>query len=151
MLVALARERLGDRHVTADNISRQIDRPLVAHHLAVYADTEGSVRRSGRGTYPSWPTMLVLGMLTLIAGLAMVLGHNVWSGSALPIIVTIVGWITLIRSVVLLFVPPQALDRTFQAIRFEEFYYVFLAIPLMLGLYLTYAAFTAPAAGVGGR
>jgi hypothetical protein len=42
--------------------------------------------------------MFVLGAITLVAGLAMVLAHNIWSGGALVVIVTLVGWITLIKS-----------------------------------------------------
>ncbi len=38
------------------------------------------------------PSMIfVLGAITLIAGLAMVLTHNIWSGGALVVIVTLVG------------------------------------------------------------
>src|ERR1035438_10229301 len=39
--------------------------------------------------------MFVLGAITLVAGLAMVLAHNIWSGGALAVIVTLVGWMTL--------------------------------------------------------
>jgi putative exporter of polyketide antibiotics len=54
------------------------------------------------------PSMIfVLGAITLIAGLAMVLTHNIWSGGALAVIVTLVGWITLIKSLSFLFLPPQ--------------------------------------------
>ena len=42
--------------------------------------------------------MLILGVITLAAGLAMVLAHNIWSGGALVVVVTIVGWISLIRA-----------------------------------------------------
>jgi len=42
--------------------------------------------------------MLILGVITLAAGLAMVLAHNIWSGRALTVIVTLVGWITLVKS-----------------------------------------------------
>jgi hypothetical protein len=42
--------------------------------------------------------MLILGVITLAAGLAMVLAHTIWSGGALVVIVTIVGWITLLKS-----------------------------------------------------
>jgi hypothetical protein len=42
--------------------------------------------------------MLVLGAIMLLAGLAMVLTHNIWSGGALAVIVTLVGWMTLIKS-----------------------------------------------------
>jgi len=41
--------------------------------------------------------LFLAGVIAVIAGLAMVLGHNVWSGGALPVIVTLVGWSTLIR------------------------------------------------------
>ena len=51
--------------------------------------------------------MLILGVITLAAGLAMVLAHNIWSGGALVVIVTIVGWITLLKSLLLLFLPPE--------------------------------------------
>jgi putative exporter of polyketide antibiotics len=38
------------------------------------------------------PSMIfILGLITLAAGLAMVLAHNLWSGGALVVIVTIVG------------------------------------------------------------
>ena len=49
--------------------------------------------------------MFVLGAITLIAGLAMVLMHNIWSGGALVVIVTLVGWMTLIKSLSFLFLP----------------------------------------------
>ena len=38
------------------------------------------------------PVMLVYAIISLAAGLAMILGHNVWSGGALPVVVTLVGW-----------------------------------------------------------
>ena len=51
--------------------------------------------------------MFVLGAITLIAGLAMVLMHNTWSGGALVVIVTLVGWMTLIKSLSFLFLSPE--------------------------------------------
>ncbi len=41
------------------------------------------------------PLLLIIGMALLVAGLAMTLSHNVWSGGALPVIVTLIGWIIL--------------------------------------------------------
>jgi putative exporter of polyketide antibiotics len=47
------------------------------------------------------PSMVfVLGVVMLAAGLAMVLAHNIWSGGALVVVVTLVGWMTLIKSLV---------------------------------------------------
>ena len=42
--------------------------------------------------------MFILGIITLAAGLAMVLAHNIWSGGALVVIVTLIGWITCSRA-----------------------------------------------------
>jgi hypothetical protein len=71
----------------------------------------------------------------------MVLAHNVWSGGALPIVVTTVGWIFLIRGVLILVLPADALARLFEVVRFGELYYLYVTIPLVLGLYLTWAGF----------
>ncbi len=54
------------------------------------------------------PVMLVYAIISLAAGLAMVLGHNVWSGGALPVVVTLVGWLILAKGLMLLFVTPEA-------------------------------------------
>ena len=51
------------------------------------------------------PVLLMLGVITLIGGLAMVLCHNIWSGGALPIVVTLFGWSILIGGLLLLFLP----------------------------------------------
>jgi hypothetical protein len=87
------------------------------------------------------PLLLIAGIIALIAGLAMVVGHNIWSGGALPVIVTLVGWITLIRGLLVLFLPPEAGVGLFVGLHYEQFFYLYLAIPLVLGVYLTYCGF----------
>jgi uncharacterized membrane protein len=87
------------------------------------------------------PLLLLLGLLALAAGLAMVLSHNVWSGGALPAVVTLIGWIILVRGAVLLLLSPDAVARLFDAFRFADLFYLYAAIALLLGLYLTWAGF----------
>src|ERR1700687_2465627 len=41
------------------------------------------------------PLLFFASIVALVAGLAIVLAHNVWSGGALPVVVTFVGWISL--------------------------------------------------------
>ena len=79
----------------------------------------------------------------LAAGLAMILGHNVWSGGALPVVITLVGWLIAIRGAGLLALSPDATMKLFGALRYEEFFYVYMAATLILGAYLTYAGFSA--------
>ena len=49
------------------------------------------------------PELFLCGVIATVAGLAIVLGHNVWSGGALPVVVTLSGWLALLKGVSLLF------------------------------------------------
>ena len=90
------------------------------------------------------PVMLVYAIISLAVGLAMILGHNVWSGGALPVVVTLVGWLILAKGLMLLIVTPEALKQLFDRMQYGEHYYLYLTPSLVIGLYLTWAGFTAP-------
>jgi vacuolar-type H+-ATPase subunit I/STV1 len=72
------------------------------------------------------PSMtLILGVIMLAAGLAMVLAHNIWSGGALVVVVTLVGWMALIKSLFFLFLPHEMETRLFlQQLHYQQFFYV---------------------------
>jgi 1,4-dihydroxy-2-naphthoate octaprenyltransferase len=89
------------------------------------------------------PAMVIFAIIALASGLAIVLAHNIWSGGVLPILVTLIGWVMVIRGVLFLFLPPEATLHILAAMQFEQFFYVYLGIPFVLGIYLTYLAFTA--------
>ena len=89
------------------------------------------------------PVLFLAGIIALLAGLAMVLGHNVWSGGALPVVVTLVGWVTLIRGLFVLFLSPGAEVRLFAGLRYGQLFYLYCGIGLVLGVYLTYGGFKA--------
>jgi hypothetical protein len=91
-----------------------------------------------------WPIMLVYAIISLATGLAMILGHNVWSGGALPVVVTLVGWLILAKGLLLLFLTPEALTRNFGRMQYGEHMYLYFAPALVIGIYLTWAGFTAP-------
>jgi hypothetical protein len=92
------------------------------------------------------PALLILGMLGTAAGLAVVLGHQVWSGGVLPVLVTAIGWIVLIRGTILLFLSQHATTRLADWFHFEDFFYLYLGFAAVLGLYLTVHGFSAAAA-----
>jgi hypothetical protein len=93
------------------------------------------------------PLMFFAGVFTLIGGLAMVLAHNYWSGGALPVVVTIIGWLTAIKGALILFMSPtQAPGFFLGAFSYEQHYYGFSVFSILVGVYLTYAGFTAKAA-----
>jgi len=90
------------------------------------------------------PVMLVYALVSLAAGLAMILGHNVWSGETLPVVVTLVGWLILAKGLVLFFATPEALTRLLEGMQYGEHYSLYVAPSLVIGLYLTWAGFKRP-------
>ena len=86
--------------------------------------------------------VFVLGLVALVAGLAMVLAHNVWSGGVLPVVVTVIGWLALFKGLLFICMPAGKLaDLYLNCLSFERFFYLYGAFMLLLGIYMTYAAF----------
>jgi hypothetical protein len=109
--------------------------------LAMLIRKQAAVDDVLRALLHNAPVLFALGVITVIAGLAMVLGHNVWSGGALPVVVTLVGWIALIKGSLLIFLSPEQESSLFlDTLRLEQLFYLYLGGTLLLGIYLTYAA-----------
>lgn len=89
---------------------------------------------------------LIWGLLAVAAGLAVVIGHNVWRGGLLPIVVTLVGWLMLLKGLALAVMPSTAWTQALQTLHFEADFYAWVAAPLALGVYLTLAGFLHPPA-----
>ena len=98
-----------------------------------------------QSTVANGPIMLVYALVSVAAGLAMVLGHNVWSGGTLPVVVTLVGWLILVKGLLLFFATPEALTQLLEQMQYGEHYSFYVAPSLVFGLYLTWAGFTASA------
>jgi len=108
---------------------------LMAHKQSAIATVNALIRNP--------PLLLFVEVLGLAAGLAMVLGHNIWSGGALPVVITLLGWLIAIRGAVLLSVSQDATIKFFEAVRYEELFYVYMGATLVLALFLTFASFSA--------
>jgi hypothetical protein len=89
------------------------------------------------------PLLFYASSLAMVGGLAIVLGHNVWSGGALPVLVTLVGWISLIKGLIFMVLAPATSVAYYGSLRYAQFFYLYMSITLVFGLYLTYASFRA--------
>lgn len=87
--------------------------------------------------------LLFANAIGLAAGIAVVIGHNVWSGGALPVVVTLIGWFMLIRGAALLTISAETTARLLDLLQYERRFYIYMGVALLLGLYLTYAGFSA--------
>ncbi len=108
---------------------------LMAHKRSTVESIKALIRNP--------PLLLLVEVIALIAGLAMVLGHNLWSGGALAVVVTLIGWLVTIRGVALLVLPENVKLKLFEALRYEERFFIYMGVVLVLGIYLTFAAFSA--------
>ncbi len=85
--------------------------------------------------------IILSGVIALAVGVAVVLGHNVWSGGVLPVVVTLVGWTAAIKGAWLLATPSAMLRKMYAAMHYERFFVVYMAGTLALGAYLVWAGF----------
>jgi len=91
--------------------------------------------------------MMIVGIFTVIAGLAMILAHNVWSGGAQPVVVTLVGWGALIKGLMFLLLPSgMDTEMMLSWLRDPVLFYVCLAPSFLIGIYLVYEGFRPRAA-----
>jgi hypothetical protein len=88
------------------------------------------------------PVLFIAGIFALTAGLAMVLGHNIWSGGTLPVVVTLAGWSALLKGLLLLFLSPErAAEFFWGTLHYAQMFYLYAFVSFVLGAYLTYAGF----------
>lgn len=94
------------------------------------------------GSMDSDGAVVMTGALSLIIGVLSVLAHNIWSGPAYVIVVTIFGWLALLKGFVRMAWPGHTrkmLDDIMQGGGAN----VLLVIALIVGVYLVYSGFVA--------
>lgn len=91
----------------------------------------------------SGPVLLLYAIISLAMGVAMVVGHNVWTAGALAVVVTLVGWLVLVKGVALLLISPASLSAMMDQMHYAQHDWRYLAPATVLGLYLAWAGFTA--------
>ncbi len=87
--------------------------------------------------------MWAVGLFTLLVGIATVVTHNRWSGGALPVIVTLYGWIVLIKGLMFVWLHAAAEQTFYNALNFGQYFYFYFIVSLAIGAYLTYGGFKA--------
>ena len=81
------------------------------------------------------PLMYMVGVILLVAGLAMVVAHNIWSGGALPVV-------TMIKGLLFLILTTTADTALYlNILHYREYFYGFAAFSLAVGVFLTYGGF----------
>ena len=82
------------------------------------------------------------GVVALLMGLAVVLVHNIWNQGAVAFIVTLIGWLAVLKGVFILLMPDDGFSRWVRMIKMEAFAIPYGIVLLILGIYLAHAGFT---------
>jgi hypothetical protein len=86
--------------------------------------------------------MFVVGIITVLGGLALVLVHNRWQGSGHVVVVSILAWITLLKGLLLLFITPANAPAFYLgALHYPRLFYVYASVSAIIGMYLCYGGF----------
>jgi hypothetical protein len=131
------------REVTMSPLTRYLSRFLGVFLLvtAVSEWTQPGLLTVVAPAMVDQPALLwVSGMLTFVAGLAIVLGHNVWRDPA-GAVVSLLGWIMTIKGAALLLVPAAGWTALLGAMHYPSHPAIYTIIPAIAGAYLTYAGF----------
>jgi len=113
--------------------------------LAMVANRDGTIAALN-ALFANPGMIFITGIFTLFLGLAVVVSHNRWSGGVVAVIVTLYGWIAIVKGLLFLW-PSLPLQATlYQAMQFPQHYYEYLGVPLVVGAYLVYAGFQPSAA-----
>lgn len=89
------------------------------------------------------PALIYLaGVLGLVGGLALVLTHNVWSLDW-RLIITLIGWATVVRAIVTIFQPQQIVSLGLKTIEHRGIFFDAAVIDLVVGLILSYFGYLA--------
>jgi hypothetical protein len=118
-------------------LSRLIGAYCILVPLAMMTHREASLA-AVQGILHSPPVMLLTGIITIGIGLAIVFGHNVWSGGFVPVLVTLVGWVSLAKGMAFLFLTPEAEGRFVEALHYREFFFGYTGLSLLIGVCLFY-------------
>jgi len=86
------------------------------------------------------PLVFLISLIVTVAGLALVLSHNVWETSWV-VIITLIGWLVLIKGVAMLLLPHKLLERLTKRFNNRNFYIIGGIATLVIGLYLAFKGF----------
>lgn len=81
----------------------------------------------------------VIGMIALPVGLLLVLSYNYWDAGLLPLVITIVGWIILLKSVLVFVASSQQLGKIVRNVMIKRWWFGYVIVVLVVGAYLAYS------------
>lgn len=108
---------------------------VIVDLAAVLRASDVRTMLSDFSTDSAWPWMA--GAFILIAGLVVVALHQYWHGAA-AIVVSVLGWLIILRAVLLLFFPETLMSLADNMIGATGWWMAACGVAALIGVYLTY-------------
>jgi hypothetical protein len=141
MSVEFRATKPGGVHVNPDNLLGKIVRANCIILALAMMMRKQNAAATVKAIMANPPLLLFAEVISLACGLAMIVGHNIWSRGALPVVVTLLGWLMVIRGAGFA-LSPAGTAKLVEALRYEQLFYFYMGGTLVLGLYLTWAGFS---------
>lgn len=108
---------------------------------AVLAARGSTLAQTARRMIADPGAVMLVGSLRIGLGLAIMIGHDIWTGGALPIAVTLFGWALYFSGLLLLFATPERLTAIVDGMKLERNMPVYALGVGLVGLYFLGAGF----------
>ncbi len=120
-------------------IARLIGPPVALSSLIMLVDAKGSIEMA-QEFIKSRALIMVAGIAALVAGLAIVNSHNIWTGN-LAIFITLLGWIMIAAGIFRMAFPGLVRSLGERMLKSETVLRIYSLFPLLAGLWLTWAGY----------
>ena len=110
------------------------------HHLPILLMNRKSIVRIMEDFVKNAAVIYLGALLALVIGIVIVLVHNVWVWGW-PVIITILGWIAILKGIWLLLFPKMVDDFMQAYLKYEKLRIFHLIFVLLFGALLTYLGF----------
>ena len=84
--------------------------------------------------------LLITGLVATLCGLMVVLSYEGWGLGAIPVLVTILGWVVLLKGLAIVFLPQQVVNAWTRWSNLEKLAYLYAAVTIIVGLFLVLGA-----------
>jgi hypothetical protein len=108
---------------------------------AVLAARGSTLAQTARRMIADPGAVMLAGSFRIGLGLAIMIGHDVWTGGALPVAVTLFGWGLYFSGLLLLFATPERLIAMVDGMKLDRNMWVYALGVGLVGLYFLGAGF----------
>ena len=97
------------------------------------------------GFFTNATLVWTVGVFTSLVGIAVVVAHTRWT-SPLAVVVTLYGWVVLIKGLMFLWLPLPVQEAVYNSLQFGRYFYFYFIVSVAFGAYLTYGGYVVKAA-----